>query len=507
METLTSAKGTIPIHSPTSRGTWRQALCLLVLVALSLTISSCGGGNDSPQTSQQIVAQLEQQGYLKASNTEANDVFGYSVALAGDTLAVGVPGEASDATGINGNQGDNNAPNSGAVYVFTRTNGVWSQQVYLKASNTETNDGFGGSVTLDGDTLAVGATGEASADGNQTDNNAPNSGAVYVFTRTNGAWSQQAYLKASNTEAKDGFGVSLALAGDTLAVGATGEASADGNQTDNNAPNSGAVYVFTRTNGVWNQQAYVKSSNTEANDGFGESLALAGDTLAVGATGESSAATGVNGNQRDNSALESGAVYVFKRTNGGWGQQAYLKASNTASLDWFGYSVALVGDTLAVGALFEASAATGVNGDQGDNSALDSGAVYVFTRTGSDWSQQAYVKASNTERSDLFGSSIALAGDTLAVGAFGEASANGNQTDNSAPDSGAVYVFTRTGSDWSQQAYVKASNPGGFDLFGSSIALAGDTLAVGAFGEASTNGNQTDNSAPDSGATYIFSLQ
>ena len=427
---LASTKTTLPTHSP-SRGIWNPALYLLTLAALSLTISSCGGGNDSPQTSRQILAQLVHQGYLKASNTDANDVFGYSLALAGDTLVVGAPGEAS----ADDNQTDNSAPNSGAVYVFTRTNGVWSQQAYLKASNAEAGDGFGGSVALTGDTLAVGATGEASADGNQTDNSAPDSGAVYVFTRTGSNWSQQAYIKASNTEVGDWFGYSLALAGNTLAVGAPGEANA-----------SGAVYVFTRTGSVWSQQAYVKASNTEANDGFGESVSLASDTLAVGATGEASAATGVDGDETDNSAVESGAVYVFTRTGSNWSQQAYVKASNAEVGDLFGSSLALAGDTLAVGALFEASAATGVDGDEMDNSAVESGAVYVFTRRGSVWSQQAYVKASNTEIGDLFGSSLALAGDTLAVGAFFEASAatgvNGNQGDNSAPDSGAGYVFT-----------------------------------------------------------------
>jgi hypothetical protein len=397
------------------------------------------------------VAQLVQQGYLKASNTDANDGFGYSLALAGDTLVVGAPGEASAATGIN---------------------------------NVTPGDG---------------------------DNSAPDSGAVYVFTRTGSNWSQQAYLKASNTEANDGFGVSVALAGDTLVVGAPGEASnatgINNSEVNNNAPNSGAVYVFTRTGTDWSQQAYVKASNTETNDGFGESVALAGDTLAVGATGESSDATGIDGGQGNNLAPESGAVYVFTRTGSDWTQQAYVKASNTGGVDWFGYSVALADDTLAVGALFEASNATGINSNQGNNSALESGAAYVFTRTNGVWSQQAYVKASNTGAGDLFGSSIALVGDTLAVGAFGEASANGNQTDNSAPESGAAYVFTRTGSEWSQQAYVKASNPGSFDLFGSSIALSGGTLAVGAFGEASADGNPTDNNAPDSGAAYIFSLQ
>ena len=133
------------------------------------------------------------------------------------------------------------------------------------------------------------------------------------------------------------------------------------------------------------QQAYLKASNTGASDLFGLSVALSGDTLAVGAYFEGSAATGIDGNQADNSAVSSGAVYVFTRTGGVWSQQAYLKASNTGGIDQFGlggdqfgYSVALSGDTLAVGARNEASAATGVNGNQADNSAPTSGAVYVY---------------------------------------------------------------------------------------------------------------------------------
>jgi hypothetical protein len=247
------------------------------------------------------------------------------------------------------------------------------------------------------------------------------------------------------------FGESVALAGDTLAVGTSWEASAatgiDGNQADNSTGRAGAVYVFTRTAGVWSQQAYVKASNTGFFDNFGNSVALAGDTLAVGAWAEASAATGINGNQVDNSAGSSGAVYVFTRNAGVWSQQAYVKPSNTDGNERFGDSVALAGDTLAVGAWCEDSAATGINGNQADNSAACSGAVYVFTRNAatSVWSQQAYVKASNTESNDRFGWSVALAGDTLAVGTFSEDSAatgvDGNQADNSAQDSGAVYVF------------------------------------------------------------------
>ncbi len=400
--------------------------------------------------------QFAQAAYIKASNSDADDRFGRSVALSGDTLAVGAAAESSVATGIDGNQNDNNAARSGAVYVFTRDGtGVWSQQAYIKASNTDALDGFGFQVALSGDTLAVGAAGESSVatgiDGDQNDNNAARSGAVYVFTRTAGVWSQQAYIKASNTDATDFFGRSVALSGDTLAVGAFFESSAatgiGGNESDNSADAAGAVYVFTRDAvGVWSQQAYIKASNTDALDGFGRSVALSGDTLAVGARSEDSAATGIDGDQSNNDADRSGAVYVFTRTAGVWSQQAYIKASNTDVLDGFGHSAALSGDTLAVGALGEESVATGIDGNQSDNLAMFSGAVYVFTRDGTGvWSQQAYIKASNTDVDDFFGRSVALSGDTLAVAASTEDSAatgiDGDQSDNSAAIAGAIYVF------------------------------------------------------------------
>ena len=484
-------------------------------------------------------------GYFKASNTGLGDQFGQSVALSadGNTLAVGATVEASNDTGIDGLQSDNSAFASGAVYVFTRASGVWSQQAYIKASNTGAEDQFGISVALsaDGNTLAVGAYFEDSAATgiNNDQGDGPlstNSGAVYVFTRTGTAWSQQAYIKASNTGTTtmftlpdDQFGISVALSadGNTLAVGAYSEDSSEigvgdgSNQTNNAEEDSGAVYVFTRVGGVWTQQAYVKASNTGAGDNFGWSVALSddGNTLAVGAIGEDSDATGIDGNQAGNTASNAGAVYVFTRTGTAWSQQAYVKASNTAPADNFGHSVALSGDgnTLAVSALAEDSAATGIDGDQADNSASDAGAVYVFAHSGGMWSQQAYVKASNTELADGFGRSVDLNGDgnTLAVGARFEASIatgiGGNQASNSAAQAGAVYVYTRTGGIWSAQVtYVKASNTGAADSFGWSVALSsdGNTLAVGANGEASSatgiGGNQTDNSLASAGAVYLY---
>jgi hypothetical protein len=184
----------------------------------------------------------------------------------------------------------------------------------------------------------------------------------------------------------------------------------------------------------------VKASNAEAFDNFGNNVAISGDTMVISAMEEDSSATGVGGNQADNSAAVSGAVYVFTRTGGVWTQQAYLKASNAETGDFFGFSLALSGDTLVVGAPAEDSNATGVGGTQIDNSAIDSGAVYVFTRTGVIWTQQAYLKASNAETGDFFGSSLALSGDTLVVGTGQEGSnatgVGGNQADNSAAGSG-----------------------------------------------------------------------
>ena len=479
-------------------------------------------------------------GYFKASNTETGDWFGWSVTLSadGNTLAVGAITEDSSATGIGGNESDDSAGDSGAVYVFVRDDaGTWSQQAYVKASNTGAGDWFGYSVALsdDGNTLAVGAIGEDSSatgvGGNQSDDSASSSGAVYVFVQDDtGDWSQQAYVKASNTGAGDQFGYSVALSadGNTLAVGAAQESSnatgVGGNQSDDSATNSGAVYVFVRDDtGDWSQQAYVKASNTEANDRFGKSVALSadGNTLAVGAIGEDSSATRVGGSQLDDSATDSGAVYVFARNDiGAWSQQAYVKTSNTGAGDWFGYSMALSadGNTLAVGAIGEDSSATGVGGNQSDNSAAESGAVYVFVRDdGGTWSQQAYVKASNTGAYDYFGYSVAIAddGDTLAVGAIFEDSSDtgvdNGESDDSATDSGAVYVFVQDdGGTWSQQAYIKASNTDAGDWFGWSVALSddGNTLAVGAYHEDSNatgvGGSQSDNSAADSGTVYVF---
>jgi len=480
--------------------------------------------------------------------------FGLSVALSrdGNTLAVGTTEEGSNATGIitdGTGEDDRSLSAAGAVYVFSRNGGSWVQQAYVKASNTGDLDFFGDSVALssDGNTLAVGASQESSGatgistDGTgEADNSASQAGAVYVFRRNGGSWSQQTYVKASNAETFDRFGVSVALSddGNTLAVGAHQEASnatgisIDGTgEADNSVSEAGAVYVFGHSGGGWVQQAYVKASNAGFGDFFGTSVTLGGDgnTLAVGAWWESSGATGISTDgtgEADNSAERAGAVYVFGRNGNSWSQQAYIKASNAEANDFFGESMALSndGNTLAVGAWWESSGATGISTDgsgEANNSADQAGAVYVFGRNGDSWSQQAYVKASNAEAFDRFGISVALSddGNTLAVGADQEASnATGisidgtGEADNSAERTGAVYVFSRNGGSWFQQAYVKASNAGERDGFGISVSVNndGNTLVVGASGEGSNATGVThgadgeDNSLLGAGAVYLY---
>jgi hypothetical protein len=456
----------------------------------------------------QGAAAIAQQAYLKASNTDAGDGFA-SVAISVDTLVVGAAGESSNARNVNGNQSDNSAPNSGAAYVFLRSGTNWVQQAYLKASNAEANDEFGDRVAMSGDTIVVSAGGESSSatgvNGNQSNNNATSSGAAYVFVRSGASWEQQAYLKASNTRAFAYFGTP-AISGDTVVIGAWGDSSSvtgvNGNPTSYNANAAGAAYVFVRNGTNWSQQAFLKASNTGAIDNFGDSVAVDGDTIVVGAPQEESNATGVNGNQSDNSAPNAGAAYVFVRNGTNWTQQAYLKASNTGAGDQFGVSVTVSGDTIVIGAGLESSSATGVNGNENDNSAPRSGAAYVFVRNGTNWVQQAYLKPSDTAPDHYFGSSVAISGNTLLVGA------DANSDGNGIADSGTAYVFARSGTNWTQQASLKASNARPSDFFGGLLAFSGDTAAVGAPGEASNatgvNGNQSDSSAPGSGAVYVF---
>ena len=432
-----------------------------------------------------------QQAYVKASNPGLNDHFGSSVALSrdGNTMAVAAHWEASAATGVNGNQNDDSLPQAGAVYVFTRTGTTWTQQAYIKASNTGNaaqgdGDQFGFSLAVsgDGNTVAVGAITEDSAahqiNGNQNDDTAQSAGAVYVFSRTGTTWTQQAYVKSANQDAGDllGFSVALSFDGNTLAAAAFNESgSGRGINTpdDNKSQGSGALYVFTRQNGAWSQEAYIKASRGETSDGFGfaTSISADGNTIAVGSGDEACLTPGIDPPGCADDAppgrganIWVGAAYVFVRNGTTWSEQSFIKAPNARPYNSFGVRLALSGDgnALAVTSYLEDNAGHGVRPPQVQqfliqeifnawrehrNEAEESGAAYLFTRTAGKWTAGAYIKGENTDAGDEFGSAVAISGDghTMVFGAHQEDSAargvNGNQADNSAADSGAAYVF------------------------------------------------------------------
>jgi len=431
----------------------------------------------------------EQQAYIKASNPDMGAEFGHTVALSvdGNTLAVAAIWESSGAKGINGNQTDKSVPQSGAVYVFTRQNNRWTQQAYIKASNTgegpsageDYGDGdqFGFSLTLskDGNTIAVGAVtedgGAKGINGNQNDNSMMSSGAVYVFARTRGTWSQQAYVKASNTAAgvQFGYSVSLNADGTVLAVGAYDEGGGsndvDGAQEPTRTPNPnarggftgsngrGAVYIFARAAGEWKQTNYLKATNIENGDSFGVSNMLSddGNTILIGSLDEDCLCTGIVqgrttvGNNDQPSDTSSGAAYVFVRSGATWAQQAYIKPTTIHAGDWFGNRLALSGDgnTALIGSPLEDNSAQGVNGNERAGMADEAGAAWLFSRSGDRWTQRAYIKGDNSRRRDEFGSALAISRDgrTLVVGSR----LQGDRADGS----GAVYVFafdTRAGT-------------------------------------------------------------
>ncbi len=370
------------------------------------------------------------QARLTAPDGAASDWFGYSVAVSGDTVLVGAYWD------------DDKASDAGSAYVFTRSNAVWSLQAKLVASDGAASDYFGAAVAVSGDTALVGAY--------YDDDKGDASGSAYVFTRSGAVWSQQAKLVASDGAAGDTLGWSVGLSADTAVVGAS-----------KNQASKGAAYVFLRSGTAWSQQAKLAASDGAANDRFGWSVAVSGDTALAGA-------------YQDDSA--KGSAYVFFRSGKNWSQQARLVASDGAASDNFGYSVGVFGDTAVVGAWYD------------DDKGTDAGSAYVFTRAGTSWSQQAKLAAADGAAGDLFGVSVGLSGDTVIAGAY--------KDDDNGTDSGSAYVFTRSNTVWSGQAKLTAGDRAAGDFFGYSVGLSGDTAIVGAYYD--------DDKGPDSGSAYVF---
>ena len=324
-----------------------------------------------------------QEAYLKAS-TPGADAFGRCLDISGDTIVVGSPSEDSDASGVNGDESNDNSPGSGAAWVFVRQGTTWTQQAYLKASNTDDGDQFGTSVAIHGDTIAVAAyleDGSSAGVNGPDDNLGDRTGAVYVFERNAGTWSQQAHIKSPDVQDLGVFGKSVALGVDRLVVGAPGESvlsTVDTNGHTESITRAGAVHHFERRAGAWVHADSIKAGAPDYKDDFGNSVSLSGDSLIVGANHEGGDSSGIDGDQLIDGSLYSGAAYAFRRSVGHWGQIAYVKASNHDTYDGFGHNVAIDGEWFVVGSPGESSGASGVNGNQADNSVDLAGAAYVF---------------------------------------------------------------------------------------------------------------------------------
>jgi hypothetical protein len=366
-------------------------------------------------------------------------LFGYSVAVSGDTMVVGAASD-NTAAGID----------AGAAYVYVRSGAAWTEQQRLTAADGAAGEQFGIAVAISGDTVVVGALYDESAPG------VP-SGSAYVFVRSGTSWTQQQKLSPTDGAPSDWFGFFVALAGDTAVVGAPLDDAA-----------AGSVHVFVRSGAVWSEQQQLFQPAGAPGDQFGFCVSISGETLVVGSRFDDTAA-----------GADAGSAHVFVRSGSTWALQQSLAASDSAAGDWFGWAAAVSGDTVAVGANYD-------DNPGGENA----GAVYVFTRTGTVWTELQKLTAADGQPAADFGSSLAFSGNTLLVGALAEDLP-------SAVNAGSAYVFVRPGLTWSQQQKLTPVNPTSGDLMGASVALSVDTAVVGAPRDDTPEGL-------DEGSVYVF---
>jgi FG-GAP repeat/FG-GAP-like repeat len=379
-----------------------------------------------------------QQATFIAADGAANDNFGTSVAISGDTAVIGAP---HDDIGANTDQG--------SAYVFTRTGGTWTFNQKLTASDGAANDFFGHSVTITTENAPAQTVIMVGAYGCDIGGN-PNQGAVYLFVRGSGgsSWSQQGKLTASDGTANDAFGDSVAASGGFAIFGANGVDV--GPYVD-----SGGAYIFVRSGTAWvEEQKLTTPGGGATSRNFGWSVDISGTLAVVGSN------TGTN----------EGWVYVFERFSGGntWNWQEGFESGGK-----FGYRVAISGETFVAGSYADTV---------GSNTAQ--GSAQVYARVDGHWTYQGRLTAADGAANDTFGSSVDIAGDTIVVGADGDdIGANADQ--------GSAYVFTRSGSIWTQQKKVIALNGVVGDLFGYSVAVSGKTIIGGsAFADIGASGQQ-----------------
>ena len=335
----------------------------------------------------------------------------------------------------------------------------WIQQAELTPSDGGDYDHFGWSVAISGSTIVVGAVCHPGTSTDCAAGYSGGAGAAYVFAESAGTWSQQQELTASDGAPDDWFGNSVAVDGSTVVVGAPHH------MVGSNA-NQGAAYVFMQSGTTWSQQAELTASDGAARDNFGISVAVNGSTAVVAAL-----------NHAGGSNASHGAAYVFVQSATTWGQEAELTSSGGATGDNFGRSVAVSGGVVVVGS----------PGPKFTPSSTYAGAAYVFVQSGTSWSQQVELTASDGAARDNFGISVAVDGSTVLVGALNH---NGAQ--------GAAYVFVQSGTTWSQQAELTASDGGtGEAQLGTSVAVSGSEAVAGAPWH-------SDASNKWQGAAYVF---
>ncbi len=377
---------------------------------------------------------------LFASDGGANDQLGRSVAVNGDTAVVGA------------SQDDDNGSNSGSAYVFRFNGSTWEQEQKLLPSNGASGDRFGYAVALSGDTVIVGAWGDNDL--------GVDSGSAYVYRFDGSSWVQEQQLHASKGETTDRFGYTVAFSGDTVIIGTPGD--------DDAGPDSGSafVYRFDQRESSWVEVQKLLAPDAEPGDNFGGAVASAGTAVVIGTPFD------------DDHGTDSGAAYVFRFDGSTWILEQKLNAAAGAAGDNFGHSVAVSGDTIVAGAWYN------------DDTASNAGSAYVFRFEDSTWIEEQKLLASDGADDNLFGTAVAVRSGTVIIGAR-------NDNDNN-PLAGSAYVyhFNPDGSQWIEEQKLLASvgTPG--DQFGSSVAISGDTVVIGA---------RVDNINCDNcGAAYVF---
>jgi len=368
-----------------------------------------------------------EQNKLSASDGSTGDQFGYSVDIDGDYAIIGA------------RQDDTNR---GSAYIFKRSGTTWSQQAKLVASDGYNNEYFGSSVSISGDYAIVGARYDTVG--------GPNSGSAYIFKRSGTTWTEEDKISASDGDDHDEFGVSVAIDGDYAVVGAY--------RNDDGGSESGSAYIFKRSGTTWSQQTKIVASDAAMHDYFGYSVSINGDYTVIGAYGDDTS---------------KGAVYVFKRSDATWSQQAKLVASDGYNNEHFGFSVDISGEYFIAGARYDT-----VGGP-------NSGSAYIFKRSGTTWTEEDKISASDSDDYNEFGVSVAIDGDYTVVGAY--------KNDDGGSDSGSAYIFKRSGTTWSEEAKLLASDGATTDVFGYSVSIYNTYSIIGA-----------KNDDIEKGSAYIF---